>query len=143
VFSSITQETAATDSLTAQLAEYVLGLRTTEIPPEIRERAALLLLDDIAAGVLGSTAPGATVVHDEARARYRAGRVPVWGRATQLTPTGAALVNATQAQPSSSTTITPGRSSTPAPSSSPPPSRCSIASTPSTTCSARWSSATT
>lgn len=90
-------ETTVSDSLSGQLADYVLGLPAAEIPAAIRERALLLLLDELGAGLLGSTAPGATIVHEEARARYRTGRVPVWGRSTRLTAAGAALVNATQA----------------------------------------------
>ena len=87
----------ATPSLTAGLAEYVLGLRPADVPAPIRERAALLLIDELGAGLYGSTAPGATIVHDAARAQYREGRAAVWGRDTRLTPTAAALVNATQA----------------------------------------------
>ncbi len=90
-------EIQRSDSLTTQLADFVLGLPAAAIPKTIRERALLLLLDELGAGILGSTAPGATIIHDEARARYRTGRVPVWARATRLAGAGAALVNASQA----------------------------------------------
>jgi 2-methylcitrate dehydratase PrpD len=95
--SSAALDTPASASLTGRLDDHVLGLSAAEIPAEIRERALLLLLDALGAGVFGSTAPGATIVHEEARVRYRTACVPIWGRSTGLAGTGAALVNSTQA----------------------------------------------
>ncbi|MBS1861799.1 MAG: MmgE/PrpD family protein [Actinobacteria bacterium] len=91
------QHPVAFRSLTAELAELVRTLRPAAIPAAVRDRARLLLLDELGAGLYGSTAAGATIVHEEARARCRAGSAAVWGRATRLHPTAAALVNATQA----------------------------------------------
>src|SRR5690349_10733084 len=86
----------AARSLSTELASYAIGLRPEDIPLPIRERAALLLLDNLGAGLYGATGDGAAIVHSEAQARYQAGAVPVWGRTTSLSPTAAALVNATQ-----------------------------------------------
>ena len=85
----------AAGSLTAELATYAIGLRPTDIPSPIREHAALLLLDNLGAGLYGATGDGAAIVRAEDQARYQEAR-RYWGRATSLSPTAAALVNATQ-----------------------------------------------
>jgi 2-methylcitrate dehydratase PrpD len=92
-----TRSSSASRSLTAELAEFATALPASAIPAATGERARLLLLDELGAGLYGSTAAGATIVHEEARDRYRPGDAAVWGRSTRLRPAGAALVNATQA----------------------------------------------
>ena len=79
------------------LARHVIALRHEDVPREVRGHAIRLVADAIGAGIYGAgTAPG-SAIYAEATGRYAAGASPVWGRASELPPAGAALVNAAQA----------------------------------------------
>lgn len=84
-------------SPTVRLAEYVVGLRSEDIPPAVRDQAQLLIMDSLGAGLYGTVGKASGLVHEEACARYKEGTAVVWGRGGTLDAAAAALVNGTQA----------------------------------------------
>lgn len=82
---------------TAALVDEVLGWSSDSLPAEARNRAVVLLIDLLGAGLYGSRTVPARIVHDIAVRRGGAGPAVVWGRGTSLPAAAAALVNGTQA----------------------------------------------
>lgn len=78
----------------ARLAEHVLGLRASDIPPSTRAKAVTLVLDALGNGLFGAAQRGPGLVRERARASYREGPALVWADGSRLDPAGAAMVNA-------------------------------------------------
>lgn len=84
-------------SCAAVLARHVLGLRHDDVPREVRRHAVKLIADALSAGIYGAETPPGQAIFAQARAQYRTGAAPVWGRSHALDAAGSALVNAAQA----------------------------------------------
>lgn len=87
---------ASSEVPAAALAEYVLGLRPEELPTEVVDATADLVLDTVGAGLRGRDSDAGLIMHDHASTLFQAGPAAVWGHETRLHAEGAALVNATQ-----------------------------------------------
>lgn len=82
-----------TGPLVAQLATWVAGLRSGDVPAEVRERIRDSVRDAIGCALFGSTLPWSHVLRDAAQAWSSDGTLAVWGTAMRLPPLEASLAN--------------------------------------------------
>lgn len=80
-----------------ELATFVAGYPSADIPPQAREAASLLLADLMAATAAGLHSPLATAARAAAADLYGAGPARVWLTDLSLSPAGAAMANAAAA----------------------------------------------
>ena len=83
--------------LTMQLAEWVATTSVGQIPSEVRHQVRRVVVDYLAATVLGSQAESATIVREYRRRRDTDNSSTVIATDVRLSPEGAALVNGTAA----------------------------------------------
>ena len=86
--------TSATPLPTRRLAEWISGLRYTDVPDRTREVMRIAILDTLGCGIYGYGTPWAEAVLRWARAGGQTGDATVWGEAKRsLRVADAALVN--------------------------------------------------
>ncbi len=83
---------------TRRIAEFVSGLTYDEIPPEVRERIKLLILDAIGCGIYGASQPWCTILQTTLGELDGTRTTSVWGTGLRLSSPHATLVNGTQVQ---------------------------------------------
>jgi len=83
---------------TRRIAEFVSGLGYDAIPPQVRERIKLLILDAIGCGIYGAGQPWCTILQTTLSELDGTRTTSVWGTALRLSSPHAALVNGTQVQ---------------------------------------------
>jgi aconitate decarboxylase len=89
---------AVKTSHTRAIAEFVSGLTYDAIPPEVRERIKLLILDAIGCGIYGAGQPWCTILQTTLGELDSTRTTSVWGTALRLSSPHATLVNGTQVQ---------------------------------------------
>ena len=80
------------------IAEFVSGLTYDAIPPAVRERIKLLILDAIGCGIYGAGQPWCTILQSTLGELDATRTTSVWGTALRLSSPHATLVNGTQVQ---------------------------------------------
>jgi 2-methylcitrate dehydratase PrpD len=80
-------------TLATRFAEFAHHLTPTDIPDAVLRRAAMHVLDTLAAGVAGSASREATRSRDALLDDSRSGATVVWGTKLRTTPASAALLN--------------------------------------------------
>ena len=83
---------------TRGLAEFTAGLRYEQIPPEVRERLKLLILDALGCALYGAELEWCRILRRTLLAVDPAGACGVWGTHERLSAPHAALANGTQVQ---------------------------------------------
>src|SRR5262249_61074709 len=83
---------------TRNIARFVSGLRTEQIPDEVRERIKLLILDSLGCAIYGASLEWCRILQKTFGALDASRTTSVWGTAQTLSSTNAALVNVTQVQ---------------------------------------------
>ncbi len=84
-----------THHYTAELAEFVAGLRFESLPPAVIEHTRLLALDTFGCGLLGSQLSWTRILLETLRDAESTGDALVWGTHVRLSAPSAALVNGT------------------------------------------------
>jgi len=82
-------------AVTARLAEWISGLRRTDIPDNAWAHAKLCLLDALGCGLFGSRQPWGRISADAAQDLNPAGRASLWGRDARCGVDAAAMANGT------------------------------------------------
>jgi aconitate decarboxylase len=85
-------------SHTHQIAEFVSGLSYDAIPPAVRERIKLLILDAIGCGIFGAGRPWCTILQSTLGELDSTRTTTVWGTDLRLSSPHATLINGTQIQ---------------------------------------------
>jgi aconitate decarboxylase len=88
----------ASTTHTRRIAEFVSGLTYDAIPPEVRERIKLLILDALGCGIYGAGQPWCTILQTTLGELDSTRTTSVWGTALRLSSPHATLVNGTQVQ---------------------------------------------
>ena len=83
---------------TLGIARFVSGLKYVAVPPEVRERIKLLMLDSLGCALYGAHLEWSRILRDTLGGLDRAGDCAVWGTKQKLSAPHAALVNGTQVQ---------------------------------------------
>jgi 2-methylcitrate dehydratase PrpD len=83
---------------TRGIAEFVSGLRYEAIPPEVRERAKLLMLDALGCALYGAHLEWCRILQRTLWKLDRSRTCAVWGTKQRLSAPHAALANGTQVQ---------------------------------------------
>jgi aconitate decarboxylase len=83
---------------TRGLAQFVAGLQYEHIPPEVRERLKLLILDALGCALYGAGLEWCRILRRTLGAVDSVGDCTVWGTRQRLSAPHAALVNGTQVQ---------------------------------------------
>jgi 2-methylcitrate dehydratase PrpD len=83
---------------TRGIAEFVSGLRYEAIPPEVRERAKLLMLDALGCALYGAHLEWCRILQRTLGKLDRSRTCAVWGTKQRLSAPHAALANGTQVQ---------------------------------------------
>jgi aconitate decarboxylase len=92
-------EHAGTDNVhTRRIAEFVAQLTCERIPPEVRERAKLLILDSLGCALYGANLEWCRILQKTFGGLDASRTTSVWGTPQTLSSTNAALVNGTQVQ---------------------------------------------
>jgi aconitate decarboxylase len=90
---------ATTDNpYTRGIAEFVSGLKYDAIPPEVRHRLKLLMLDSLGCALYGADLPWSRILQDKLSAVDTTRSCAIWGTNKTLSAPHAALVNGTQVQ---------------------------------------------
>jgi aconitate decarboxylase len=85
------------ESPTAALADFATSLRFDELPAATVAHAKLSILDTVGCAVFGATLPWIEMLRQFVQAEEGAEQATLWGSATKVTRTQAALVNGTAA----------------------------------------------
>jgi 2-methylcitrate dehydratase PrpD len=80
------------------MAEFASGLTYEAIPPQVRARIKLLILDAIGCGIYGAGQPWCTILQSTLGALDATRTTTVWGTGLRLSSPHATLVNGTQVQ---------------------------------------------
>jgi 2-methylcitrate dehydratase PrpD len=83
---------------TRRIAEFVAGLTYEKIPPEVRERIKLLMLDSLGCAIYGANLEWCRILRGTLEALDSSRTTSVWGTSQKLSSPHAALVNGTQVQ---------------------------------------------
>ncbi len=83
---------------TRGIAEFVAGLRYDAIPPEVRHRIKLLVLDSLGCALYGADLPWARILQRRLESLDLTRQCAVWGTGLRLSAPHSALVNGTQVQ---------------------------------------------
>src|SRR5207244_3651779 len=86
------------NTYTRGLAEFAAGLRYETIPPEVRERLKLLILDALGCALYGAELEWCRILRQTLQTVDKAGECRVWGTNERLSAPHAALANGTQVQ---------------------------------------------
>jgi 2-methylcitrate dehydratase PrpD len=89
---------AANNPHTRRIAEFVSGLTYDKIPPEVRERIKLLMLDSLGCAIYGANLEWCRILRGTLEALDSSRTTSVWGTEQKLSSPHAALVNGTQVQ---------------------------------------------
>jgi aconitate decarboxylase len=90
---------ASTDNpYTRGIAEFVSNLRYEAIPPEVRDRIKLLMLDSFGCALYGADLEWSRILQDRLAAIDATRTCSIWGTSHKLSAPHAALVNGTQVQ---------------------------------------------
>ena len=81
---------------TRGIARFVSGLKYVAVPPEVRERIKLLMLDSLGCALYGATQPWGRIAAQTA-VEMSGGRATLWGHTQTAGVSDAALVNGTAA----------------------------------------------
>lgn len=84
--------------VTRSLADFAVGLRYEDLPPDVIELAKQCILDSLGCGLYGSTKPWSHSVANVVRGLGQSQRASVWGMRMKADPLGAVFVNGTAAQ---------------------------------------------
>ena len=93
----MSQQTAG-NRYTQGMAEFVSGLQYDAIPPEVRQRIKLLVLDAIGCGIFGADLEWSRILQRRLGELDATRACAVWGTEQKLSAPHAALVNGTQVQ---------------------------------------------
>jgi aconitate decarboxylase len=88
----------ASTSHTRAIAEFVSSLSYDVIPPQVRDRIKLLILDAIGCGIYGACQPWCTILQTTLGALDSTRTTTVWGTGLSLSSPHATLINGTQVQ---------------------------------------------
>ncbi len=81
------------------IADFVTGLKLSDVPPEVVARARLVLLDGLGCGLFGADVPWTGILGKViAGLEPSGGPVTIWGRGETASAANAALVNGTMIQ---------------------------------------------
>ena len=80
---------------TRELARFVFQTRFEDFPQEVVERAKMLILDNLASGLIGSAQPWSKMVAEMVKEEGCKEECTVFGQSWRTSPSGAALVNGT------------------------------------------------
>jgi aconitate decarboxylase len=80
------------------MAQFVAGLRYESIPPEVRERLKLVMLDAIGCALYGAELEWCRILRSTLLAVDESRSSAIWGTSVRLSAPHAALVNGTQVQ---------------------------------------------
>src|SRR5829696_5372008 len=83
---------------TRRIADFVSQLTYEQIPPEVRERIKLLILDSLGCAIYGANLEWCRILQDTFGDLDTTRTTSVWGTDQKLSSTNAALVNGTQVQ---------------------------------------------
>jgi len=83
---------------TRRIAEFVSGLTYDAIPPEVRTRIKLLILDSLGCGIYGSRTPWCDILQTTFGNLDATRTNAVWGTKLKLSSPNATLINGTQVQ---------------------------------------------
>ncbi len=83
---------------TRRIAEFVSSLTYEQIPPEVRERIKLLILDSLGCALYGANLEWCRILQDSLAALDSTRTTVIWGTQQRLSSPHAALVNGTQVQ---------------------------------------------
>jgi aconitate decarboxylase len=83
---------------TRRIAEFVSQLTYEQIPPEVRERIKLLILDSLGCAIYGANLEWCRILQDTFGDLDATRTTSIWGTDRKLSSTNAALVNGTQVQ---------------------------------------------
>jgi 2-methylcitrate dehydratase PrpD len=89
---------SAGNERTTAIASFVANLTYEQIPPEVRSRIKLLVLDSLGCGLYGAERPWTRILRDTLHAVDRTRTTLVWGTGEHLSAPHAALVNGTSIQ---------------------------------------------
>jgi len=89
------KETAAANSPTQALANYVSGLSYRSIPPEVIAHIKLCLVDSLGCALFGSTLPWGKIITSFAKEMGKGKGALIWGDGTEVPSTSAPLANGT------------------------------------------------
>ncbi len=93
-----TFDSKASPSHTRAIAQFVSGLTYDAVPPPVRERIKLLILDAIGCGIYGACQPWCTILQSTLGELDATRTTSVWGTGLRLSSPHATLVNGTQVQ---------------------------------------------
>lgn len=83
---------------TRRIAEFVSGLTFDAIPPEVRERCKLLMLDSLGCALFGADLPWTRILQRSLSSVDGGDSAAVWGTGLRLSAPHAVLVNGAQVQ---------------------------------------------
>src|SRR4051812_44222025 len=83
---------------TRRIAQYVSGLTYEAVPPEVRERIKLLILDSLGCAIYGARTPWCEILLGTLSEVDQTRTTSVWGTKARLSSPHAALVNGTAVQ---------------------------------------------
>ena len=83
---------------TRAMADFAAGLEYRTVPPPVRERIKLLILDALGCALYGAQLEWCRILQDTLAALDQDGSCSVWGTGRRLSAPHAALVNGTQVQ---------------------------------------------
>jgi len=89
------KETAAGNSPTQTLANYISGLSYRSIPPEVIAHIKLCLVDSFGCALFGSTLPWGKIITSFAKEMGKGKGALIWGDGTEVPSTSAPLANGT------------------------------------------------
>src|SRR5580704_2963406 len=92
------QQPQASKSHTRAIAQFVSGLTYDAIPPPVRARLMLLILDAIGCGIYGAGQPWCTILQSTLGELDATRTTSVWGTGLRLSSPHATLFNGTQVQ---------------------------------------------
>jgi aconitate decarboxylase len=88
----------AGNAVTSELAHWLAEVQLQDIPREVRERAAHILLDGAGCALVGARLPWSDAATDALCGLEGEGGAPLIGRAQSTTPSAAALLNSSYVQ---------------------------------------------
>jgi len=90
--------TGAANVHTRAIAEFISGLHYERIPPEVRDRIKLLILDSLGCAIYGANLDWCRILRDTLSELDATRTTSIWGSDARLSSDHAALVNGTQVQ---------------------------------------------
>jgi aconitate decarboxylase len=94
----MTHEASSDNPYTRGIAQFISELQYDAIPPEVRHRIKLLMLDSLGCALYGADLEWSRILQSTLAAADTTRRCAVWGTDVKLSAPHAALVNGTQVQ---------------------------------------------